>query len=157
MFKLYKREGPAQLLYYECWANKLCVVEHWGSCGEEGSTVDHRVDSDAAAKRLIQEKEKDAVLRGYSSIPEGEMVYLVVEYPIEGRGSEQALERRYALEDAFNEFVGWHGLGHVDGGSIGIGTIEVALRVVDFNIAKSTIETKTSKTKLAGFSRILHE
>ena len=39
-----------------------------------------------------------------------------------------------------DEVLGWTGLGHTDGGSIGSGTMEVGCVVVDFEIAKKVIE-----------------
>jgi hypothetical protein len=85
------------------------------------------------------------------------MELLIVEYPIDGMGSEADLDRRHQLEDGFNELVGWLGLGILDGGSIGSGTMEVALLVVDFGIAKAALEARTVGTELAGFTRIYRD
>jgi hypothetical protein len=157
LFKLYKRGQAGQLLYHEAWSANTRVVEHWGVCGERSETKDYPVSSDSAARRTLKKLEKSAAFKGYSSIPEENMVFPVIEYPIEGHGSTADLDRRHALEDAFNELVGWLGLGHLDGGSIGSGTMEVALRVVDFDIAKSAVEANAAGTKLIGFNRIYRE
>lgn len=41
------------------------------------------------------------------------------------------LKKRTRLEDHLNELLGWTGLGHCDGGSIGSGTLEACCLVVD--------------------------
>lgn len=56
-----------------------------------------------------------------------------------------------------NETLGWTGLGNCDGGSIGSGAMEVCCFVVDFDTAKSVIESDLEGTEFAGFSRIYDE
>ncbi len=56
-----------------------------------------------------------------------------------------------------NETLGWSGLGHCDGGSIGSGTMEVCCFVVDFDIAKSVIEADLKSTEFDDYSRIYDE
>ena len=56
-----------------------------------------------------------------------------------------------------NETLGWAGLGHCDGGSIGSDTMEVCCFVVDFDIAKSVIEADLQGTEFADFTRIYDE
>lgn len=60
------------------------------------------------------------------------MHVLLVEYVVEGMGAEADLEKRHELEDILNESLGWSGLGHCDGGSIGSGTMEVAVMSLTF-------------------------
>lgn len=157
MFKLYKREADRRLLYHEAWSAGAQVVEHWGVCGDRGETKAHPVADDREARRALQQLKKAAAARGYASIPESRMKMLVVEYPLDGWGSPSDLQRRHALEDGFNELIGWMGLGHLDGGSIGSGSMEIALMVVDFEIAKSALEAGVAGTPLEGFSSIRRE
>ena len=56
-----------------------------------------------------------------------------------------------------DEVLGWTGLGHCEGGSIGSGTMEVCCFVVDFDIAKKVIETKLKDTEFADYTRIFDE
>ena len=53
-----------------------------------------------------------------------------------------------------NETLGWTGLGHTDGGSIGSGSMEVGCIVVDFDVAKKVIieDLKNTEFKIV-FSR----
>jgi len=53
-----------------------------------------------------------------------------------------------------DEVLGWTGLGHTDGGSIGSGTMEVGCVVVDFDIAKKVIEQDLKNTEFADYTRI---
>lgn len=53
-----------------------------------------------------------------------------------------------------DEVLGWTGLGHTDGGSIGSGTMEVGSMVVDFDIARKVIEESLKGTEFENYSRI---
>jgi len=53
-----------------------------------------------------------------------------------------------------DEVLGWTGLGHTDGGSIGSGTMEVGCIVVDFDIAKKVVEENLKGSEFANYSRI---
>lgn len=152
MFKFYKRTDDG-LLYHEAWANGSVVVEHWGRCGERGEAKEHMAENAEQVGRLLGTVANAALQAGFKPIPEKRMKMLIVEYPIENASSD-ALQRRHQLEDQFNELVGWLGIGHLDGGSIGSSTMEVALAVVDFDIAKAALETAAVDTPLAGFTRI---
>ena len=72
-------------------------------------------------------------------------------------GTPKDLEKRHALEERMNETLGWTGVGHCDGGSIGSGTMEVCCFVVDFDTAKRVIEEDLKGTKFADYSRIYEE
>jgi hypothetical protein len=82
------------------------------------------------------------------------MKFLIVEYALDTWGTPDDLERRHKLEDQFDDLIGWLGLGHLDGGSIGSGTMEIALLVVDYGIAKAALERATKGTEMEGFTRI---
>jgi hypothetical protein len=56
-----------------------------------------------------------------------------------------------------NETLGWTGLGHCDGGSIGSGSMEVCCLVVDAEIAKQTILSDLKDTEFSDYSRIYEE
>ena len=157
MLKLYKAiEG--KLCYHEAWTTDDSLIEHWGTVGERGETRTHAYD-------VRNQSEEDAVLAvlkeplesGFSPFePENEAV-LLVEYAISGMGDERDFNKRHALEDRLNEVLGWTGLGAVDGGSIGSGTMEVCCYVVDFAIAKQVIAADLANTEFSNFTRIYDE
>ena len=72
-------------------------------------------------------------------------------------GSKHDVEKRTRLQDRMNETLGWTGLGHCDGGSIGSGTMEVCCFVIDFETAKTVIENDLEGTEFANFIRIYDE
>lgn len=53
--------------------------------------------------------------------------------------------------------LGWTGLGHCDGGSIGSGTMEVCCFVVDFEIGRKVIAADLKGTKFDDYTRIFDE
>jgi hypothetical protein len=72
-------------------------------------------------------------------------------------GNSEDLDKRHRLQERMDETLGWTGLGHCDGGSIGSGTMEVCNFVVDYEIAKRVIEEDLSGTEFANFTRIYDE
>jgi hypothetical protein len=153
-FKLYRRVSPSELHYREAWYADGVVTEHWGRCGERGEAREHPARNETDVAIVLSRLKKSARDAGYRPIPESRMKFLIVEYALDSWGSPDDLARRHKLEDEFNDLIGWLGLGHLDGGSIGSGTMEVALVVVDFNIAKSALERETKGTEMDGFRRI---
>jgi hypothetical protein len=72
-------------------------------------------------------------------------------------GTLEDVEKRTRLQDKMDQVLGWTGLGHCDGGSIGSGTMEVCCYVIDFNIAKTVIEQSLKGTEFANYTRIYNE
>ncbi|MEO1489379.1 MAG: hypothetical protein AAFR88_08100 [Pseudomonadota bacterium] len=81
----------------------------------------------------------------------------MIEYSVDGMGSEQDLDKRHRLEDRMNETLGWTGLGMCDGGSIGSGSMEVCCFVVDYDLAKRVIEMDVQNTEFRDYTRIYLE
>ena len=75
-------------------------------------------------------------------------------YTIKGVGTKKDLSLRHALERRMDETLGWTGVGHCEGGSIGSGSMEFCCMVVDFKIAKRVIEEDLKGTKFAHYLRI---
>ena len=72
-------------------------------------------------------------------------------------GTAEDLEKRYRLEDRMSDTLGWTGLGHCDGGSIGSGTMEVCCLVVDFKTAQLVVENDLKDTEFQNYTRIFDE
>jgi hypothetical protein len=156
MLKLYKRIDGV-LHYHEAWSSGRTLYEHYGIVGERGDNKRHPI-----AKGTDEEDAVLAVLRpaaeaGYQPIEPEDHATLLVEYAVEGMGSPMDLKKRHALEDRLTETLGWTGLGHCDGGSIGSGTMEVSCFVVDFDIAKRCIAADLAATEFSDFTRIYDE
>ena len=154
MIKLYKRIDGA-LHYWEAWdADKKTKTVHWGKVGERGE--DKRVE---LAKRgfFTTARKEIEIPEEYLPISPQEHRRLIIEFRIEHFGDQTDLIKRHALEDRLQETLGWVGVGHCDGGSIGSGTMEVCCFVVDFEIAKNVVAADLKGTEFENFSRIYDE
>jgi hypothetical protein len=146
--KLY-RQDPGGLAYWTAWpSGKAEWTVHGGPLGERGDV------------RQVSLAGKDAELArrraaGFAEIPDDDHHGLEIVYRLaETWGAPGDLEKRYRLQDRLDATLAWSGLGHVDGGSIGSGTMEVFCMVVDPGIARRVIEADLAGTEFAGFCRI---
>ena len=134
MRKLYKKDGE-RLLYWETWDDDGKHTMHWGVVGDEGETQALRSGLFRDAGKTVAEEMARREEEGYAEIDEEDLQTVLVQYRTETWGSEEDLERRHEIEELMDNQLGWTGLGHCDGGSIGSGTMEVCCLVVDAEIA----------------------
>jgi hypothetical protein len=157
MLKLY-RLTPDSAEYWETWEQEHGEhIVHWGALGTRGTNKTIRSSFLHKATNIIQKEIDRLVADGFAPISPEEHAVLMIEYAVEGMGSPADLDKRHELEARMNELLGWTGLGICDGGSIGSGTMEVCNFVVDFALAKRTIEADLAGTKFADYSRIYDE
>lgn len=109
------------------------------------------------SEAIIQKEIDSLISQGYQPVEDDDHSTLLIEYTVDGMGTEQDVEKRHRLEERMNETLGWTGLGACNGGSIGSGTMEVCNYVVDFEIAKSVIEKDLAETELSNYTRIFVE
>jgi hypothetical protein len=145
------------LHYREGWSNGSEVTAHWGVCGERGEVRTHNAASEAEADEIIAKSGPAALADGWVEIPEDEHAWLVVEFLLAGLKADDPVAFRHGLEDYLNDLVGWLGLGHCDGGSIGSGTLEAACLVVDYDVAAEALARELKASPYAGYSRIYRE
>lgn len=144
--------------YWETWEASPGIHRvHWGVLGTIGESKIIKSTFMRKAERKIQKEIDELFSRGFSPIDPEDHAILMIEYEIDGMGSEADLSKRHRLEDRMNETLGWTGLGECDGGSIGSGTMEVCNLVVDFDLAKKVVEDDLASTEFADFSRIYRE
>ena len=157
MLKLYKLDDqPPQ--YWETWDNDDgSHTVHWGELGQTGQTRTVTSSAHKKATDEIQLEVDDFVSRGFRPVEMDDHRILLVEYAVDGFGTSDDLDKRHKLESRMNETLGWTGLGHCDGGSIGSDTMEACCFVVDFEIAKSVIEADLKDTEFANYTRIYDE
>lgn len=156
MLKLYKLID-SRFHYREAWAHEGTVFEHWGIVGERGQVKEHPFTQGGDEEVAIVEVLRGASEAGFLPIDYADFAVLLIEYSVDGFGTAEDLEKRYAVESRMNETLGWTGLGHCDGGSIGSGTMEVCCLVVDFDVAERVIEADLNGTAYADYSRIYAE
>jgi len=154
MLKLYRLKDN-QLWYWETWdKDEKTAIVHWGIVGEQGQNKEVKVGLFSNFRKNVQKEIDEKLKEGYREFDQDKVSFLEIEYIIDGFGTEQDLEKRHRLEAKMDEVLGWTGLGHTDGGSIGSGTMEVGCMVVDFDTAKKVIEENLKGTEFGNYSRI---
>jgi len=155
VLKLYKLSDTRKE-YWETWSNDDgSHTVHWGELGTIGQSKAVTGSFLKKAKKIIKNEVADMISRGFK-LKEDEFT-LLIEYPVEGMGSNDDLDKRHRLEKKLNETLGWTGLGNCDGGSIGTGAMDVCTFVVDFEVAKTVIENDLKGTEFEGYTRIYDE
>ena len=154
MLKFYRLKDN-QLWYWETWdKDEKTAIVHWGIVGEQGQNKELKGGLFSSFRKNIQKEINQKLKEGYTEFDQDKFSFLEIEYIIDGFGTEQDLEKRHRLEAKMDEVLGWTGLGHTDGGSIGSGTMEVGCMVVDFDTAKKVIEENLKGTEFGNYSRI---
>ena len=157
MIKLYK-SVDGNVYYWETWEeDKKSSTVHWGKLGTTGESELLKTDRNASVTAKVQQLLDEKRQNGYNEIAFEDHYTLLIEYKVEGMGTKADVAKRHELEDRMNETLGWTGLGHCDGGSIGSGTMEVCCFVVDFELAKRIIEEDLRNTKFSDYTRIYDE
>jgi hypothetical protein len=128
---------------------------HWGELGTTGQSKEVKGSFLKKPEKIIQKEIDEIVLNGFSPI--NDEFTLLIEYAVDGMGAKEDVEKRQRLQDRMNETLGWAGLGHCDGGSIGSGTMAVCIYVVDLKAAKSVIEKDLMGTEFENYTRIYNE
>ncbi|MFC4818577.1 hypothetical protein [Flavobacterium sp. GCM10023249] len=154
MLKLYKLIDN-QLHYWETWdKDEKTAVVHWGVVGQRGQDKEVKNGLFSNFRKTVQKEINVKLKEGYSEFDDDKVSFLEIEFEIDGFGTDEDLDKRHRLEERMDEVLGWTGLGHTDGGSIGSGTMEVGCMVVDFEIAKKIIELNLVNTEFADYTRI---
>lgn len=157
MLKLYKRVDN-EILYWETWDNdEKTGVVHWGVVGQRGQDKEIKSGLFSNFRKEIQKEVDKQIENGYDEIEDDDLFTLLIEFNVDGMGTPEDVEKRTRLQNKMDEVLGWTGVGHCDGGSIGSGTMEVCCFVVDFDIAKKVIEIKLKDTEFADYTRIFDE
>lgn len=128
---------------------------HWGVVGERGQTKAMKGGFFSSFRKIVQQELDKKMAEGFAEIDEDDLLWLEIEYAIDDFVTEENLDKRHQLEEKLDELLGWTGLGHMDGGSIGDGRMEVGCFVVDFDIAKRVIEEALKGTEFGDYSSIV--
>jgi hypothetical protein len=156
MLKLYKlNTQPKQ--YWETWEHNGVHTVHWGELGTKGESKELKASLLSSPTKVIQKEVDRHISEGFAPLDTEDHATLLIEYAVDGMGTSKDLEKRHRLEERMNETLGWTGLGHCDGGSIGSGTMEVCCFVADYEIARGVIEADLAGTEFADFTRIYDE
>ncbi|WP_143006634.1 hypothetical protein [Aquimonas voraii] len=158
MRKLYKNID-GKLRYHEAWASSEdgVATEHWGSVGEDGEIRQHPIPKGTSEAKMLKSILEGAAKNGFLPIPVRKHRTVVVEYKISEFGTDDDFKKRLAVDSHLNNVLGWTGLGHVDGGSTGSGTMEIVCVVVDPEVAIRVIKENMNDAQFSGYSRIYVE
>lgn len=155
--KLYKRIGN-KIHYWETWdINDNMGATHKGIVGQRGDYIEIKSGLFSSFRKQIQKEIDQYFKQGYQEVDIEDHFTLLIEFTVDGMGTREDLEKRTRLQDRMDDILGWTGLGHCDGGSIGSGTMEVCCYVIDFDIAKSVIEENLKETEFSNYNRIFDE
>jgi len=153
MIKLYKTSDGVTN-YWETWANdEKSGTIHWGQLGHRGESKIVETNYKKTVKKEVNER----LEQGFNFIDDDDLVRLLIEFKVDDMGTADDLDKRNRLQSRMDETLGWTGLGHCDGGSIGSGTMEVCCFVVDFEIAKRIIQDDLADTGFSDYTRIFNE
>lgn len=154
MIRAYK-EVNDDLLYFHIWeTDEHNAVFYHGVMGNKGDLEHVNAKTPDELTDIIDKKIDELNDAGWSGI---EYDVLIIEYQIEGFGTEEDLKKQQAVQDRMNEILGWTGVGWCDGGSIGSGTMEICCIVFDYQLAYDIINEDLNETEFADFSRIYVE
>jgi hypothetical protein len=104
--KLYRISNEGKE-YWETWEESPGRHRvHWGDLGTVGESKVVTSTFMRKAERTIQKEIDEHVSRGFSPISPEDHAVLMIEYEIDGMGSEDDLSKRHQLEDRMNETLG---------------------------------------------------
>ena len=148
--KLYKRLPDGALGFRAVWAKDGRSREYLGRAGHKGIVRSYDIPYGELIARIRK--------LGFAEVDADDQRRLIVEYKLPTElPEERELEKAHRLESELEKLLWLYGLGDCDGCSVGSGRMEVCCFVVDFAIAKATIERELANTELAGWSRIYDE
>ena len=152
MKKLYLRKNGRVREYHEAWIDGPDAVQHWGTVGSRGLHTASPLAADLSDEQNVDKHLEPWAAQDYAPIAAGEEWALELTYALTTHFDPDALAKRHALEGRLDELLGWTGLGHVDGGSIGSGTMEVFCFVVDPTVAAEVIEADLRGTEFGDYA-----
>lgn len=156
MLKLYNLDSQPKR-YWETWEHNGIHTVHWGALGTKGESKELKGSFFSSPTKIIQKEIDRYISEGFAPLSADEHATLLIEYAVIGIETVVDVEKRHRLEERMNETLGWTGLGHCDGGSIGSGTMEVCCFVADFDIARVVIERDLAGTEFSDYTRIFDE
>lgn len=157
MLKLYKKEGDS-LRYWEVWVHEGVLTTHWGTVGEVGEQKEAPLPPDEDPDFAIADAAGPLIEDGYDEPELEAMATLLVQYPIEGKGTGHDVEKRVAVEELLTDALGWTGNGDVEGGELRDGHLRVYCQVMHTEAAVRGIVTALeSEDLLDGASVLLAE
>jgi len=128
MIKLYK-ELEDILHFWEAWIDGEMVVVHQGVVGKRGKIDRKKPGLFSSHEKTIAKLSQRPRKSGFNDIPIEDQWTLIIQQRMTGN-NDADLDQRNDLIDGLNNTLGWIGAGHVDGGDIGSGTVNIFAFIV---------------------------
>lgn len=157
MIRAYK-EVNDDLLYFHIWEeDETNAVFYQGVMGNKGE-LEHvsAITVNELAKKIDQ-KVDELNETGWSGIEDDEYDVLIIEYKIDGEGSDADHDKREAIQNRMNELLNQSGVGWCDGSSVGDGIMNICCIVFDYQLAYDIINEDLNESEFEDFSRIYVE
>jgi hypothetical protein len=138
VLKLYKKEGDT-LRYWVAWVHEGKLTVHSGIVGESGEEKETPVPADEDPDMAIAQAAEPLVDAGYDEPYPENLVPLVVQYALKGKGSGHDFEKRHSVEELLTNVLGWTGNGEVEGGETQPGRMNVFCHVMEPEVAVRTL------------------
>lgn len=150
MLKLYRRSST-KFEYWEAWSDRRVITMHWGVVGTTGETREVTLQPKQRPEGAIAKLAEALKAGGFAEIDIDQHDMLIVQYKIQGMGTEADVARRHDIEALLNDKIGWLGAGLVDGGDIGSNEMNIFAFVVDGPlIAKCVVDILREHNHLDG-------
>lgn len=160
MIRLFKSDETGMpVAYHEAWVEPQHrrIVEHWGYIGEAGETATHRVHILGSLEKQFAGVLQGARELGFQELSESAYATLIVEFVLTGDGSIADQDKQEDVTDALTEKLGWLGLGFCEEGRVIDDKIEICCRVLNVDLANTTIAEALDGSVFANYSRIYQE
>jgi predicted DNA-binding WGR domain protein len=138
VLKLYKKDGDT-LRYWEAWVDEEGLTLHWGTVGEIGEHQKTPLPPDEDPDMVIAQAAEPRVDEGYDELEPDMLAPLVIQYPVQGKGTGHDFEKRKAVEELATELLGWTGNGEVEGSETKPGRMNIFCSVMDPAVAARTL------------------
>lgn len=126
MIKTYRRDG--ELHYREAWSDRGGVWTHEGRLGTKGKSRFHSTRSRTwpdkpTATEFLRAFAEEAAAAGYHPIPDDRHGWVVLQCWTRSPDLSHPDDDRLFAEgqDALDQYLGWRGVGHLDGNDLGGG------------------------------------
>lgn len=153
-FTLYRMDSDTGWRFVSVWHHENSLHELTGTSGRRGDLKEHADISQHDAARLHASLKREAKAAGFKALSMRHMKALTVFYDANPAEGSRSAAWRHEIEDAWNNLLGWYGLGFCDGGASGLGTHDIHIFVVDRPAALQAIEVFEDFNLVRGFSSI---
>lgn len=154
MIKLYKR-STTSIEYWEAWQHGSGLVIHTGAVGAEDQATQRGLNPGASLDDTIATLANEQMKRGFDEVDPDDHAVLIVQVPTDGAQPTPAeMDKRFEIEDALNQLLGWIGAGEVDGGDAGSGTMNVFALIVAVDPVVPRVLDWLRETGLSEIARV---